>query len=164
MSGIEPDSVSYWEDRTINIGSFESRKFGLSVTQKIVSINLKEQKVTISDRETLKVYPNKTIDETIDKAISTVRTRLDADEKELRTTVQEFVDDLLVLKGQKLFNIPPLEADLTNIEDDEFQTVTDDRPKKKRKVAKTFDGEDDDFETFETNPMPKSKKKKRRED
>lgn len=55
---VQPNTISYWEERTINIGQYESRKLGLSVTQKVTYINNLDKKVTIKESDSVRVYPN----------------------------------------------------------------------------------------------------------
>lgn len=150
---MEPNTISYSEERTVNIGDYEARKMWLSVSTKVVDINLIDKKVVIANQETIKCYDNLSIADAIDRAVTTVRTRLDADEKKLRTQAQEFLSDILIEKGRKMFGIEVEETDITDFEEE--------KPKRK---AKKFKGEDedddfgDDADEFEEENLRKAKR------
>jgi len=50
----ENAKISYWESRTINIGHYEKREFGLSFSLLETKINEKEKTVTVSHSESIK--------------------------------------------------------------------------------------------------------------
>ena len=63
---LQPNTITYWEERSVNIGHYESRKFGISVTTKVVDLNNVDRKVVLSLGESAKIYPNQSVEETID--------------------------------------------------------------------------------------------------
>lgn len=146
---VEPNSITYWEERTINIGDYESRKIGLSLSTKVIDINVIDKKLVISSSDSIKFYKKSDMDSAINEAVSTVKNVLDENEKKIRTEVQRFVADSLIEKGRHLFNIP-LEEDF----------ISDVEEVKEKRRAKTFD--DEDFDDFEDDEKPLKKSNKQR--
>lgn len=102
---IQPNTISYWEERTINIGDYESRKFGLSLTRKVTYINKIDKKLTISDSQTAKYYQNESEEKVIEQVMKAVKEKLDDQEFFIRSSVNEFVDTPNLHKVKDLIGI-----------------------------------------------------------
>ena len=149
---LQPNTITYWEERSVNIGHYESRKFGISVTTKVVDLNNVDRKVVLSLGESAKIYPNQSVEETIDSLTKIVRDRLDRDELVVRKTVEEFLEEDLIRKGRKIFNIES---------DENMITEVDDKPRRaKKKQAPKYDDEDD-FEMINEDEVTTKKSKRR---
>lgn len=87
------NKVSYWEERTINIGNYESRKLGLSFSHTIYNINFLDQKVAFSEHASEELPMGGTVGamgEVADKLISEVNKKLDVREKQIRRVIDMF--------------------------------------------------------------------------
>ena len=83
----QPDRVSYWEDAKINIGDFESRGFGMSVTSDVMGRRFG----TISESASTKVK-DETINDALDRVIKKVKKKLKKRELKLRRESEKFVE------------------------------------------------------------------------
>jgi len=104
--GIQPNTITYWEERTVNIGEYESHKFGISVTVK--TINNLDKKVCLNESMTTKLYPIEDITETIKKLETIVRDRLNEREIFIRFEVDQFLNNQSNLR--KVANILGIEV------------------------------------------------------
>ena len=130
--GIQPNTVSYWEERTINIGDYESRKFGLSITKKTVHINNVDKKSTIRANASSNYYESDNEQNIINKIKEVVKTNLDEQEFFIRSSVNDFVDHANLHKTKDLLGVE------MEVIDDEIEA----KPTKKK--VSEFD--DVDFE------------------
>jgi len=149
INQVQPNTVSYWEERTINIGDYESRKFGLSITKKTTYINKIDKKVSLKEVESVKVYPNQNIDEAVVEVIGKVQKKLDDEEFRIRSAVNGYLNG----DHSNLFKVKDLLGVEMNDIDAEISKVEEEKPKKLRPQPKDefddvdFDlGTDDDFE------------------
>lgn len=81
-NGIEPNSVTYWESRTINIGDYEQVSFG--ATSVIKFINQTEKKVELKAKETIECYPRMNDAQAFDTVKNKITEILNQREKTIR--------------------------------------------------------------------------------
>lgn len=162
-SGIEPQSVTYWESRQVNIGDYESVSFGSTVVTKFIDINKTDKKAQIDKFEEVTTYPVMSRDAAIESCIGKVKAVLDAREKELRLnshknggtnfdTLKKAEDFSIITKEEK-----PKDIDL----DDDFEIeekVVENKTKSKKK-EELFSDDDFDFD-MEEEEKPRKKKAK----
>jgi len=106
INPVQPNTIGYWEERTVNIGDYESIKFGLSITVKSVAkINNVDRKVTIREAKYVNLYPNEVQEEVVERVVKDVRKVLDDREFEVRQAVADFVDHPNIHKVKTLLNV-----------------------------------------------------------
>lgn len=148
-NAIQPNSVTYWESRQINIGDYENISFGGTSITKVIGINREEKKVEISNAETTLCYPHMSQEQAMKDAQRRVREVLDAREKEIRMasnsngntpfdTLKKAVDFGVVTEK---------EIGITDVKVDEDFSPT----KVNKKLAAELD---EDFDDFDDKPKP----------
>lgn len=153
---VEPNSVTYWESRQVNIGDYENVSFGGTSIVKFIPINQQEKKVEISQSDLIEVYPQMSEEDALLAAQKRVRTILDGREKELRLQVNNYANiSYDALKKAEDFGIIT-KADIGITDTGDVDPVADIKIKTvvKNSNKKTDDEFDPDFDDFD-DPSPK---------
>lgn len=132
------NKIVYWEERTVNVGQFESFKCGLNYSFTVDPINEIENAVKIKEMsyETLKSDDAEAFKEAIKLVQGRVRKVLNAREADIRMRAEQFVDSHSPTGKALLFKLidavryrkkaEQIDADKKDIEDLENSISEDD--------------------------------------
>lgn len=88
------EKIVYWEERTINIGNYESMKCGITYSSPVKHINNLEKTITIAESEVATIKEDtQDFNETVKLMQSRVRKVLNAREASIRVMTQEYTTD-----------------------------------------------------------------------
>jgi len=91
---MDRDKISYWEERTINIGNYENVKCGLTYSTTIKDINMVDKTISISELDSISFEDeNSNYRESLKRVQNRVKKVLDAREADIRLRSEEFQDD-----------------------------------------------------------------------
>lgn len=114
----------YWESREINIMEYEKISFGLSFESMFVPINKVDKKIKITEKTEVENFPELTKQDAIKAVMTTVRTTLDAREKQIRTRLAQ-------INGSSPMNLTKMKAfDIAT--DDEIENLFDQQEETKK--------------------------------
>jgi len=150
----QPNTVTYWESRQINIGDYENISFGATYGLKIIEINRRDKKVEISSAQSAAVYQSITIEDAFSVAVEKVHGILNAREKEIRlmsqinggtafNTAQKGIDFNIIkpedlVKKEKINTGFIEEKPARKFKDEDFDDLFDDEPVTKKQKKSTF--------------------------
>lgn len=130
------ESMTYWEQRTVNIGEYESIKSGLSYTSNLKRINEKEQTLDISHSDSESIDEEKeAFIQTAKRLQNRVKAVLNARETDLRIRTARFTDTMSeekivalnlmdaikMKKKKKAFQVEMKAIDEMDTNNDEFE-------------------------------------------
>jgi hypothetical protein len=145
METREPNSITYWESRKINIGDYEGIDFGATAISKFIPINRTERKAEITDGESTNVYPEMTEEQAFEQAQSKVRKLLDAREKEIRLASNT--------NGNTSFDTLKKATDFKIVGDDDIVLTDTDVKPPKAAANEELDTELEDFDDEPAKPV-----------